>query len=78
MKSNLVLNQAALSNQFDRTLKATALIYLEEALRNERYEECAQLIRNAQRFGAKPGEITSVIGGVVNARRNGRGRLNNN
>ena len=57
MKSNLVFNRNKLPDAPDRTLKAAALVYLEEALQSERYEECAQLVRNAQRYGASPQEI---------------------
>ena len=45
----------------DQALQVTALIYLKEALVNERYEECAELVRAAKRFGATQGEIKQTI-----------------
>lgn len=45
----------------DRTLKATSLLYIQEALIAERYEECEGLIRAAKRFGATQEEISSVL-----------------
>ena len=45
----------------DQALVATSLIYLKEALVNERYEQCAELIRAAKRFGASQGEIKTVL-----------------
>ena len=65
MKGNLLFNRNKLPDAPDRTLKATALVYLEEALLSERYEECAQLVRSAQRYGASPKEIEQVIADVV-------------
>ena len=61
MKGNLLFNRNKLPDAPDRTLKATALVYLEEALQSERYEECGQLVRNAQRYGASTEEIEKVI-----------------
>ena len=45
----------------DQTLKATALLYLAEALEQEQFEEAAEIIRNAKRFGAQQAEIDAVI-----------------
>lgn len=39
----------------------TALLYLQEALRRERYEECAHYVTVAQEFGAPAGEIQGVL-----------------
>lgn len=39
----------------------TALVYLQEALRWERYEECAQYVATAQEFGAPASEIQGVL-----------------
>lgn len=41
--------------------KAISLLYLEEALYKEQYEECAGLIQTAQGFGAEPSEVSKVI-----------------
>jgi hypothetical protein len=45
----------------DSFLKATALLYLRDALKAERYEECAALIQSAKEYGARPNEISKVI-----------------
>lgn len=42
-------------------VKLTALLYLREALLEERYEECAEFIAIAVEFGAKPFEIKNVL-----------------
>ncbi len=42
-------------------VKVTSLIYLKEALADEAYEECDELINSALEFGATPEEITEVI-----------------
>lgn len=42
-------------------VKLTALLYLRDALREERYEECAELIEIAHEFGAKPFEIQNLL-----------------
>ena len=60
--------------QDDKVLKATALIYLEEALFNEEYEKCQDLIKEVKKFGAKPLEIKYVLQGTVQ-RLNGRTKL---
>ena len=46
----------------DELLKTTSLLYFREALRNQQYEQCAELIRSAKRFGARQSEIRKVIG----------------
>ena len=42
-------------------VKLTALLYLREALREERYEECADQIAIAMEFGAKAFEIQNLL-----------------
>jgi len=42
-------------------VKLTALLYLKEALLEERYEECAQIIAIALEFGAHPIEIQNLL-----------------
>ena len=42
-------------------VKLTALLYLREALRDERYEECADFIAIAEEFGALDSEIQNVL-----------------
>jgi len=42
-------------------VKLTALLYLREALLDEKYEECAELIEIAQEFGAQAFEIRNIL-----------------
>ena len=42
-------------------VKLTALLYLREALRSQRYEECAQFIAIAKEFGAQEREIEELL-----------------
>ena len=42
-------------------VKLTALLYLKEALRKERYEECAGFIRIAKEFGAQDREVEELL-----------------
>ena len=42
-------------------VKLTALLYLREALRTERYEQCAQFVRVAKEFGAQDQEIDELL-----------------
>lgn len=42
-------------------IKLTALLYLREALKKERYEQCADIIAVAEEFGAKPFEIRDLL-----------------
>ena len=42
-------------------LRLTALLYLREALVEERYEECAELVSWALKFGANPAEIQNLL-----------------
>ena len=48
-------------NNPDEALKYTTLLYLGEALDNERYEECPDLIRSAKRFGATSSQVRKTI-----------------
>lgn len=57
----------------DKVLKATSLLYLKDALLNQQYEECAELIRTAKKFGATPEEISRLIAEVI---RTGAGSQN--
>ena len=45
----------------DHILKATALLYLKEALVKEEYEDCQELIQNAKDFGAEVKEISGLL-----------------
>lgn len=42
-------------------VKLTALLYLREALRAQRYEQCAQFIAVAKEFGAKDREVEELL-----------------
>ena len=42
-------------------VKLTALLYLREALRRERYEDCSQFVRVAKEFGAQDREIEELL-----------------
>ena len=46
---------------FSHPAKVTSLIYLKEALAQEAYEECDELIAAALQFGATPEEITETV-----------------
>lgn len=50
---------------YDSVLKATSLIYLEEALNKEEYERCAELIKRAKDFGATGTEVRSILTGYI-------------
>ncbi len=56
----------------DEALATTALIYLKEALTKEQYEECAELVRAAKRFGAPLSEIKQVLVEGARALKTGR------
>jgi len=42
-------------------IKLTALLYLKEALLEERYEECAEFIAFAREFGAREFEVGALL-----------------
>lgn len=50
-----------LSTTQNDTLKTTALLYLREALLNESYEDCRELIQEAETFGAGHTEISGIF-----------------
>lgn len=45
----------------DQVIKVSALQYLREALYNEEYEKCGELVDAAKKSGASQGEISKVI-----------------
>jgi len=53
----ITLNQSEGLYTDEQALRLTALSYLKEALVKERYEECAELIAAAKRFGATQRDI---------------------
>ena len=54
-------NLARSSRAVKHPVRLTALLYLSEALRSERYEECTEIIQVAQEFGATQNEIRSLL-----------------
>lgn len=42
-------------------VRLTALLYLKEALLQERYEECREIISVAYEFGAKENEVQALL-----------------
>ena len=42
-------------------VRLTALLYLREAIAKEDYEACAELIKIAAEFHAKPSEIRNIL-----------------
>lgn len=61
MERNAFANAQIRQAGADEVLKATSLLYLRDALRAERYEECAQLAQAARGFGAKREDIRQAI-----------------
>ena len=61
MKNNALLTQNASTIKSDEILKLTALVYFEEALNQEDYENCTELINIARGFGALQSDIKSII-----------------
>jgi hypothetical protein len=66
MKNNALLNQEVAFGA-DQWLKVTALLYLKEALANQEYETCPDLINTAKELGVDPGEISTLIKGHLEA-----------
>jgi hypothetical protein len=68
---NTVIKQNNSSAEND-VLKATSLIYFEDALLSEQYEDCPELIQIAKDFGASAAEIRYVIARYVRSLKDGR------
>ena len=66
----------ALDAQDSQLVKATSLQYLKEALADEAYEECAELIAIAKESGAFDDEVRQVIAAHVRFVQE-RARINN-
>ena len=71
MKENIAFKNKPLAR--DEVLKVTSLLYFKEALFNEEYEDCKELIRIAKRFGARQTDIRRVIAESNRGARAGRG-----
>jgi len=61
----LIKDEEALGT--DQLLRLTALVYLKEALVEQKYETCQELIDTAKNVGVNPGDITAVITDYLNA-----------
>jgi hypothetical protein len=73
MRINFTLNKNNQGEQQpDELLQVTALAYLQDALANERYEECAQLVKAARLYGAEGREIQKVLADGAKRARFGR------
>ncbi len=49
----------------DEILQVTALLYFQEALLNEEYESCKELVDIAKNFGVSSSEINKVIAAYI-------------
>lgn len=56
----------------DQLLQVTALAYLQDALAQERYEECAYLIREARKYGVQGRNIQKALAEAAQRARYGR------
>ena len=62
MRNDLIFQKTTNEpTQKNEILKITSLIYFKEALEQQRYEECLELIQIAKQFGAIQEEINDVI-----------------
>ena len=60
MKNNLIINDNLPFND-EKLLQTTALLYLQDALKNQAYEQCNALIAQAKSVGVKQSEIKELI-----------------
>ena len=58
------LGNARVKNNYWHPVGLTALVYLKEALRNERYEECLEIIKYAREAGVSEDYIQKVLSKV--------------
>ena len=71
MKENTAFKNKPIAR--DEVLKTTSLLYFKEALFNEEYEDCKELVWIAKRFGARKDDIRKVIADSNRGVRVGRG-----
>lgn len=81
MKEKLVYDSGQV-NQSDETLKTTSLLYFQDALLNEQYENAVELLASARNLGASEDEIQVTIAEVIlklngKMKSNGAERYNN-
>ena len=60
MKNNVILGEDQ-APALGQILKVTALLYLKEALVNQEYESCPQLIDTAKKLGVSSSDISGEI-----------------
>ena len=66
MEKNVALkNGGSQPISADEMLKATALLYFQDALYAEKYESCLELIQAAKNYGALPSDISKIIAQFV-------------
>ncbi len=71
MENNTVINQEIEANEI---FKVTALLYFKEALINQEYESCQELVGIAKELGATQREISeTIIGYLRGDKAEGRG-----
>jgi len=56
----------------DSLLKVTSLLYFEDALKRQQYEDCPGLTQAAQGFGVLQNEINKLIAGHLRELKTGR------
>lgn len=62
---NTILKEPPVTGS-DEILKATALLYFQDALFTEEFESCKELIDYAKKFGAQQSDIKAVIATYIN------------
>jgi len=73
MKNNTLLKEELGTEQL---LKLTALLYLKEALVNQEFETCPELIETAKKAGAEQEEISTILAEYLNVPAKVRQRQN--
>ena len=77
MRNNVILkSEESCFVNSDGIHKATALLYLKEALLKEEYEGCKELADSARKFGAQQGEISKVIAAYLRGNTGGQSEAN--
>jgi hypothetical protein len=65
MRNNLIFTNQNKPPVSDEALKATALIYLKDALAKQEFEQCPDIIQSALNFGADKAEVAKVIADFI-------------
>ncbi len=73
MKNNALLQEEVLGS--DQILQVTALLYLKEALVNQQFESCPEIIDSAKKFGVSQEDVSAVIKDYLNPARIAPSRL---